>query len=186
MSWFWQVSFRCNKLRSSLWCGCKQKGANWVNKPRGLGGERGFFCCRGVDGERGEWGAFRMRFTVGCLSPLHQAWRCRRNQQGSQGRRVAVPGCGALWDALERRGCRGGGCALCQGPQERRGRRVPAWKGAFLRLSTQADAYPAEAVKQGRAAARLADSCPVICQPQGDARAGRLQLTSHFHLRNKR
>lgn len=137
-------------------------------------------------GERGEWGAFRMRFTVGCLSPLRQAWGCRRNRWRSYGGRVAVPGCGTLWDALERRGCREGGCTLCGGPQQRRGRCVPAWKGAFLPLYTQADAYPTEAVKQGRAAARLADSCPVICQPQGDARAGRLQLTSHFHLRNKR
>lgn len=104
----------------------------------------------------------------------------------SHGGRVAEPGRGARGDALERRGCRGGGCALCGGPQERGGRRVPAWKGALLPLYAQADAYPAEAVKRGRAAARLADSCPVICQPQGDARAGRLQLTSHFHLRNKR
>lgn len=72
------------------------------------------------------------------------------------------------------------------GRRERRGRCVPAWEGAFIPLNTQTDAYPAEAVKQRRAAAMLADSCPVICQPQGDARAGRLQLTSHFHLRNKR
>lgn len=140
----------------------------------------------GAAGGRGDWGAFRMRFAVGRLSPLRQARRCGRNERRSHGRRVAEPGRGARWDALERRGCRGGGCALCGGPQERGGRRVPAWKAAFLPLYTQADAYPAEAVKRGRAAARLADSCPVICQPQGDARAGRLQLTSHFHLRNKR
>lgn len=77
-------------------------------------------------------------------------------------------------------GCGGGGL------REGRGRRVPACQGAFLPVPAQADAHPAEAVKRGRAAARLADSCPVICQPQGDARAGRLRLTSHFHLRNKR
>lgn len=127
-----------------------------------------------------------MCFAVGCLS--------LSTKSGGAGGTSAVPmagallclGCGAQWDALERGGCRGGGCALCGGPQERRGRRVPACKEAFLPLYTQADAYPAEAVKRGKAAARLADSCPVICQPQGDARAGRLQLTSHFHLRNKR